>query len=70
MEERISRTAGNVYEKADKDTWKVFPKKKKFTSFVDVMELIISDEDEGIDFENLEDVNVEELINEIQTMEL
>ena len=67
MEERISRTAGNVYEKADKDTWMLFPREKKYTSFVDLMELTISDEDDDLDFEN---IDIHDVIKNIQTIDL
>lgn len=67
MEERIPRTAGNVYEKADKDTWMLFPREKKFTSFVDVMELTISDKEEDSDFEG---IDIHDVINNVQTLNL
>lgn len=67
MEERIPRTAGNVYEKADKDIWMLFPREKKYTSFVDVMDLIISDKEEDLDFE---DLDIQDVIKNIQTLDL
>ena len=45
MGESISRTAGNVYNKEDKDTWLVLPKKKEYTSFVNVSKLTISQQE-------------------------
>lgn len=63
MKERIPRTSGNVYEKADKATWMVFPKEKKTTSFVDIMELTISDNEEDIDVEG---IDIADAIHNIQ----
>lgn len=63
MKELIPRTSGNVYEKADKATWMVFPKEKKSTSFVDIMELTISDNEEEPDFEG---IDIRDVINNIQ----
>lgn len=63
MGEGISRTAGNVYEKADKDTWMIFPKEKKYTSFLDVMDLTILSEEEDSNFEGLD---IHQVIEEIE----
>ena len=67
MEERIPRTAGNVYEKWDKDVWQVIPKTKRYTTFIDFENLTISEtrEDEGI-----EDISIKEVIHNIRTMPL
>lgn len=63
MRESISRTAGNIYEKADKDTWMIFPKEKKFTSFLDIMDLTISSKEEPSDFDGLD---IHKVIEEIK----
>lgn len=65
MKECIPRTSGNVYEKADKATWMVFPKEKKSTSFVVIMELTISDNEEDTDFEG---IDIRDAIHNIQTL--
>lgn len=66
MKERISRTAGNVYEKADKKIWMMFPKEKKYTSFVDATELIISEKQEDSDFDGISISDVIEHVRKVQ----
>lgn len=65
MEERISRTAWNVYEKQDRTARLLFPK-KVYTSFVDVTKLIISDEEEDSE---IGDVPAETIIENIKKKE-
>ncbi|MCI9418901.1 MAG: hypothetical protein HFG32_02655 [Eubacterium sp.] len=66
MGESISRTAGNVYNKEDKDTWLVLPKKKEYTSFVNVSKLTISQQEEDID---PEDIDFPALISKIRRLD-
>lgn len=61
MEERIPRTARNVYEKADKDLWPFFPVKKKYTTFVDIMDYTISNEEDA----DFDDIDMHDVINDI-----
>lgn len=63
MGEQISRTAGNVYDREDKDTWMILPKKKRYTSFVDVTKLTISRQEEDI---NPEEIDFEVLVKKIR----
>lgn len=66
MEERISRTAGNVYEKWDKDVWQVIsnPKNKRYTTFIDFEELILSEKRDDVD------IDIETVIENIRTIPL
>lgn len=66
MGESISRTAGNVYNKEYKDTWLVLPKKKEYTSFVNVSKLTISQQEEDID---PEDIDFPALISKIRRLD-
>lgn len=67
MEERISRTAGNMYEKIDKDTWMVFPtyEEKRYTSFVDASKITISEKNV-----NLDDIDMQVVLDYIMQMDL
>ena len=62
-EDKISRTAGIVYEKADWETWLFYPRGEKYTSFVDIMEPTIFSEEEDPDFSG---ISLEEVIKELQ----
>ena len=64
-EERISRTAKNVYEKFDKATWQILPRKTEKYAMVDVMNLTISDEEED---PYLDDIDINDVINNIENL--
>ncbi len=57
-EERISRTAGNVYQKADWDTWLLYPRGRNPYTFCNILNYIIFDEPEIFDKDMMQyDIN-------------
>lgn len=67
MGEIISRTAGNVYNKLDKDLWLVMPRKKEPYSFFDPFKYTVAQDEEDI---NLEDIDFKKLIEKIRKMKV
>ncbi len=60
-EDKISRTAGNVYEKADYETWLLYPRENDPYTFFNVFNYVLSD----MDFGKFDLLNMEEVIEEV-----
>ncbi len=66
MKENISRTAGSVYEKMDKDNWMVIPSYTEVsqTSHVDALQLVIFPEDEKRSITGVSDEDIRQIVRE------
>lgn len=63
-EDRISRTAGNVYQRGDAATWLILPRDSEPYASLDCNKLLIWEEEEEID----DTISMEEVIENIKTM--
>lgn len=66
MKENISRTAGNVYEKMDKDNWMVVPRHSEIqrTSHLDVSKLVLFADRDKQPMEEISDEEIIEILEE------
>ena len=66
MKVNISRTAGNVYEKMDKDNWMVVPRYSEIqrTSHLDASELVLFADREEQPMEEILDEEIIEVLKE------
>ncbi|MCM1235929.1 MAG: hypothetical protein NC489_38045 [Ruminococcus flavefaciens] len=66
MKENISRTAGNVYEKMDKDNWMIIPSYKEVlsTSHLNARKLALFPEDKRRPLTEVSDEDIMQVVKE------